>query len=34
MNHLGHPNLPRAAAKLFTVGCGKEIRYASLADHE
>jgi hypothetical protein len=34
MNLVDHPNLPRAAAKLFTVGYGKEIRYASLADHE
>jgi len=24
----------RAAAKLFTVGCGNEIRYASFVDHE
>jgi hypothetical protein len=24
----------RAAAKLFTVGCRKEIRYASFVDHE
>jgi hypothetical protein len=32
---IGHPNLFVAAAtKLFTVGCGKEIRSASLADHE
>jgi hypothetical protein len=36
MRCLGHPNQSAvfSAAKLFTVGGGREIRCAGLADHE
>ena len=34
MNHHSHPNLSRAATKLFTVGCGQGNRCASLAAYE
>jgi hypothetical protein len=34
MNRIGHPNLSRAATKLFTAGCGQAKRCAGLAGYE